>query len=300
MRVHLLRAAVAALVCVAAAGCNADDDQRHAHPGDGVGSLGQPDAPIAGPQGTQAQFVVECGLSHMATDDPIVFPDQPGMSHLHAFFGSTAVDASSTPADLLGTDTTCDQPLDTASYWAPVLLRDGEPLAPVKSTAYYRPGLGVDPTSVQAYPAGMVMLAGNPGATEEQPLSIVAWTCGAGIERAALPPECAEGSNLRLIVTFPDCWDGARLDSPDHYAHVAYSSGGHCPEGYPVPVPQLQFTVEYPAHGPTTGLALASGGLLTGHADFMNAWDQAKLEREVALCLHRELVCGVASGRTGI
>ena len=53
----------------------------------------------------------------------------------------------------------------------------------------------------------------------------------------------------------------------------------------------------HPAWGPTDGLLLASGGVLTGHADFMNGWDQAALEQEVRLCLHRKVVCGITSGR---
>ena len=109
----------------------------------------------------------------------------------------------------------------------------GEPVDPVKSTAYYRPGLGVDPTSVQAYPAGLQMVAGSAGATSPQPVSKVAWSCGVGIAREATPPACPEGRDLRLIVTFPDCWDGVHLDSDDHHAHVAYSSGGACPPAWP-------------------------------------------------------------------
>jgi hypothetical protein len=150
---------------------------------------------------------------------------------------------------------------------------------------------------VQPYPHGLMMIAGNAAATTPQPVEVVAWTCGAGIERAATPPECPDGRNLHLIVTFPDCWDGVRLDTANHIDHVAYSTGGVCPAGHPVPVPQLQFSVEYDHHGPTDGLELASGGLLSGHADFVNAWDPAKLASEVALCLHRDLVCGVTSGR---
>ena len=260
-------------------------------------SLGQPDRPIAGPQGATPQFLVECMHSHTASDDPIVYPGQPGQSHLHEFFGNTDVDAFTTVESLTNGGTTCDQPLDKAAYWAPALFRGAEVLTPVKSTAYYRPGEGVPAGSVQPYPVGLVMIAGNSGATGEQPLSIVAWGCGAGIERAVLPPECAEGRDLRLLVTFPDCWDGSNLDSNDHHAHVAYSSGGICPDGFAVSIPQLQFSVEYPVWGSTAGLALASGGLTTGHADFMNGWDQAKLISEVELCLHREVVCGVASGR---
>jgi hypothetical protein len=140
-------------------------------------------------------------------------------------------------------------------------------------------------------------VAGNAGAESPQPVSIVAWSCGAGIERAVTPPTCTRDRQLRLVVTFPDCWDGERLDSPDHHAHVAYSSKGSCPGSHPVPVPQLQFSVEYPVWGDPSGVLLASGGVLSGHADFMNGWDQRRLETEVRSCLHRKVVCGVASGR---
>ena len=32
-----------------------------------------------GPQGLAGQFVTDCGYSHSAPDDPIVFPGEPGM-----------------------------------------------------------------------------------------------------------------------------------------------------------------------------------------------------------------------------
>ncbi|MEI6403953.1 MAG: hypothetical protein WCP59_17400, partial [Actinomycetota bacterium] len=57
---------------------------------------GTPDRVIAGPQGGRGQFVVECGFSHAGTDDPIVYPGQPGASHEHVFFGNTGTDAAST------------------------------------------------------------------------------------------------------------------------------------------------------------------------------------------------------------
>jgi uncharacterized membrane-anchored protein YjiN (DUF445 family) len=49
-------------------------------------------------------------------------------------------------------------------------------------------------------------------------------------------------------------------------------------------------------HGDASKLQLASGSLLTGHADFVNSWDQEKLEDEVELCIGRDVVCGVTSG----
>jgi hypothetical protein len=64
-----------------------------------------------------------------------------------------------------------------------------------------------------------------------------------------------------------------------------------------VVIPQLTFEVHYPVTGDPAGLALASGGVHGVHADFVNAWDQAALAREVRICLNGGKVCGVVSNR---
>ncbi len=261
------------------------------------GAMGAPDRPVAGPQGRVAQFLVECPFSHALADDPIVFPGRPGQSHMHDFFGNASADAASTYASLLAGHSNCDQGLDTASYWAPAMIDDGRTLVPTKSVAYYRPGEGVDPTTVQSYPSGLKMIAGNAGAEGPQPTSVVAFTCGAGIARDAAPPTCPADRPLRMLVTFPDCWDGVHTDSDDHRSHMAYSSHGSCPSTHPVAVPQLQFSVAYPFSGDPSRLSLASGPIFTGHADFFNAWNEAKLTNEIDECIHRKVVCGVTSGR---
>lgn len=256
-----------------------------------------PDVVIRGPQGGRGQFVVQCDFDRFAADDPIVHPGAPGASHLHQFFGAVGVTATSTYDELLDADTTCRQRADTASYWAPALLdADGVPVEPIGSLAYYRAGVGVDPSVVRAFPADLTMVAGDHAALEPQPLSVVAWTCGTGSIRSVTPPDCRGTDSLRLLVTFPDCWNGVDRHSPDPSrpsAHVAYSSAGECPASHPVHVPQLQFAVAWEPRDPA-GLALASGSVLTGHADFWNAWDQGRLEREVAACLVRDLPCNVA------
>jgi hypothetical protein len=255
-----------------------------------------PDRIITGPQGRVAQFLAECGVSHFSFDDPIVHPGHAGASHQHVFFGNAAADADATTADLIGAETSCDQPLDTASYWTPVLLDEaGRRIDPIRSVAYYRAGPDVDPTTVVPYPLGLTMVAGDPGATEPQPLAVTAWSCGVAARRSVSPPACPEGTTLRLLVTFPDCWDGERLrpeDPDDHTSHVAYSAAGSCPASHPVPIPQLQFAVDHPPVDPT-GLHLSSGPIETAHADFWNAWDERKLRTEVEHCLHRGVVCGV-------
>ncbi len=122
---------------------------------DGSVALESIDPDRIGPQGRVAQFVVQCTLSHTGYDDPIVYPDEPGQSHLHTFFGNAMVDSNPDYERVAGAQTSCEQRQDTASYWAPALLdADGRVIEPAGITAYYRPGFGVDPATVEPYPAG--------------------------------------------------------------------------------------------------------------------------------------------------
>lgn len=244
------------------------------------------------------QFAVECGFDRFLADDPIVMPGRAGGSHLHQFFGAVDVSVDSTYDDLLVGDTTCDLRADTAAYWTPTLIdAEGRPVEPSGSVAYYRAGPDVDPTTLVPYPPGLMMVAGDHTAIDPQPESVVAWTCGAGGLRATEPPDCSGSTSLRLLVTFPDCWNGVDVRSPivpEPNRHVAYSAAGECPPDHPVHIPQLQFAVDWPVPETVDGLALSSGDIHSGHADFWNAWDQAALEREVAACLHRDLPCGIS------
>jgi hypothetical protein len=253
--------------------------------------------PALGPQGGAPQFTVECGWSHAAPDDPIVHPGRPGRSHLHDFFGATEVDAHSSAASLVGGGTTCDNRLDTAAYWAPALLDDGEPVEPVRSVLYYGVGGGVDPATVEPFPPGLLAIAGDPAPSAPQPVEVAAWRCGVSPVLHPEPPACPRGAPLAVRIAFPDCWDGRRTDSVDHRSHLARSESGSCPRSHPVPVPLLVMTISYPVWGDGHDLELASGGVHGLHADFVNAWDAAALEREVRACLNRAKVCGVVSNR---
>lgn len=250
-----------------------------------------------GPQGGVGQFAIECEYSHSAPDDPIVHPGRPGYSHRHDFFGNTTTDAFSTLDSLLAGDTTCKQRKDTAAYWAPTLYDHGEPVTPVTGVAYYRAAPGVDPAALQNYPEDLRIIAGDMSATSPQPTDLVGWTCGTSTRQSSEPPACPDTARLRAVITFPDCWDGERTDSPGHKAHMANSSEGTCPDSHPVHVPQLTFAVTYPITGDGHDLELASGSVLTLHSDFMNAWDTDKLGREIELCLHRDVVCSLFSNR---
>lgn len=250
-----------------------------------------------GPQGRVGQIVTECAYSHSAPDDPIVFPDEPGMSHEHDFFGNVTTDAFSTVDTLLREPTSCQKQRDTAAYWAPQLLDHGVAVVPSRSIAYYRAAPGVDPTLLEMYPKGLKIIAGDMTATEPLSADLAGWTCGVSSAHSAAPPECPDQAPLRAVMTFPDCWDGVHVDSENHRSHMANSTDGECPASHPVHVAQLTFSIAYPIAGDGHELTLASGSTYGIHADFINSWDQSGLAGEIRLCLHRDVVCGLSSNR---
>lgn len=271
---------------------------RHHHSAWSLDPTEVPPPQALAPQGRVPQFVVECDYSHRAPDDPIVAPGAPGASHSHDFFGATTTHAGSTAQDLVASDTTCNDPADTAAYWAPSLLVAGEALDPARAVAYYRAGPGIDPAVVDTWPLGLELLAGDPMADGPQPLGVVAWHCGNAERLSSDPPTCGERAPLALRLTFPDCWNGRDLASADNRSHVAYSVGGTCGEDHPTPITQLVLVVQYPFAGEPADLTLSSGPVHTAHGDVLNGWRPDGLRRHVERCLNRHLVCSVSSTRT--
>jgi hypothetical protein len=231
-------------------------------------------------------FVSSCTFTHRAPDDPIVAFGLPGASHDHSFVGNTSTNASSTLASLLQAGTTCHRPGDTAAYWMPTLLRDGQPVIPVHAQIYYRRSTQ---RHVEAFPPGFRMIAGDAKATAPQARRITFWNCGVqgGVRASTEVPTCpnARRAGLRLHVTFPSCWDGQNLDSPNHQSHVTYPVQGRCPSRYRHALPQISLIYRFAITG-GPGVTLASGGQYSAHADFFNAWRQNDLQSLVDGCLN--------------
>jgi hypothetical protein len=237
-------------------------------------------------------FVSTCKFSHSLMDDPIVYPGQPGKSHDHTFVGNTSTDANSTLASLQAAGTTCQRPADTAGYWMPTLIVDGQPVKPLGATIYYRRNTR---DRVHAFPSGLKMIAGDSKATTPQDKRITFWNCGveSGMAPSDAPPVCPamRGQELRLHVNFQSCWDGTNLDSADHKSHMSYPTAGACPADHPVAVPAISLIYRYPVSG-AHEFALASGGVYSAHADFFNAWNQPRLTQLVNFCLNGLRHCG--------
>lgn len=248
-------------------------------------------------------FRVECTFSHRAQVDPIVSFGGRSM-HIHDFFGNTSTAASSTYASMGKGGSTCSDTGDRAGYWVPSLVApDGRFVQPERSVFYYR-NRPVEYSKTVPFPPDFRMIAGGKDAFPH-----AYWTCDGesdtGYEsRRATIPDCGRGGKIKLHVFFPSCWDGKRLDSPDHRSHVTYGRDDDgavegtdpdvCPKSHPVKLPQLDFRVQYPVSG-GRGYRLADGEVLP-HADFWNTWKQARLEQWVAKCLgYRGSSCGLAT-----
>ncbi|KAF2737207.1 hypothetical protein EJ04DRAFT_561842 [Polyplosphaeria fusca] len=225
--------------------------------------------------------------------DPLVNPGVVGTPHTHQIVGGNSFRAEMTPVsyDLPSHSncTTCTFSEDFSNYWTAALYyraRNGTfkrveqfPNGGLTQrggmTVYYIPPYD-QVSNVTAFSPGFRMLAGNPmlrNTTGESrgicnrcfegdnftPFGGAPCT---GNDTTSLPNHFCPGG-IRTTVSFPTCWDGVNLDSPDHQSHVVYSDipfepyfdpvihqpytpaqqRGKCPESHPVKLPQLMYEI---------------------------------------------------------
>jgi hypothetical protein len=235
-----------------------------------------------------SSFRTVCQYSHMSSDDPIVYPGQPGAAHLHMFWGNSLTDANSTAESIAtkGNGTCRGGTVNRTAYWAPAVIdtHTGTPIAPDLIHVYYKSGyLGVKPQQIQPMPAGLRMIAGNAKATAPQ--DYVGWKCWdvGGASKAPIP-KCGVGDSIAMTVEFPQCWNGKDLDSPDHKSHMSYAiEGKGCPAAYPVALPVITFNILYKVTPglDTSGWRLSSDMYpanqpagYSAHGDWFNGWKQ--------------------------
>lgn len=251
--------------------------------------------------GNPGIFTDRCGFSHEAPDDPILMPGKTGMSMQHDFYGNTGTSATSTAASLVGGQTLCTTSADASAYWTPVLYQNGHALTPSSALIYWRRPPN-DTEAVTAIPAGLQMIAGNEKAMAPQPKSVVAWSCTGVLQQrrtTTTPHDCMGNSHLRLVVTFPSCWDGHTLSGATQ-TDVVYRGPDGCPASHPVQIPQVVFHVSYPTSS-AAGLTLSMGPTMQGsvdtaHVDFINGWTESIMQRDTAACVATSTRCGPVTG----
>lgn len=247
-------------------------------------------------------WLLRCKHAETLTDDPIMHPGMPGMSHNHDFFGNLGTNADSTYASMTASKTACLTTADTAAYWQPTLreLVDGkwQTASPTSSgqQIYYR-GRYSKGVVVQPMPADLRITTGNAMATSLADNSAltgdnISWECTGGSDKSYTSPSLDCGKVVEEVVAFPSCWDGV-LTHVNDSAHVAYAPDmGRCPSNFPIAMPRISLRVKFPVAKGTTAFALASGATYTAHADFWNTWQQRGLNYLVANCINAKVSCG--------
>ncbi len=269
-------------------------------------------------------FRTHCLETHVANDDPLVKPNEPGAAHEHVFLGNPTVDAFTTIDTLIEADETlCDgDTLNRSGYWIPSLYDAfGERIRYVDPLIYYKTGYHLPPNDIVPPPPGLRMIAGDAMASAPQAVAITKFRCGSWtpeepqfspgdpLDHIPTLPDCDVGDIVEMRLVFPQCWDGMNLASDDHQSHMAYPEEatapnpgtGSCPNSHPVAIPEISYNfhvyVTEETGSPSawrfvTDPTGADGGT-TFHGDWMNGWDEDVMTTIVENCLHGTLECMV-------
>ena len=282
--------------------------------------------PPSGAPDVVGAFRFICLPGQLKADDPIVYPGQPGRSHLHQFFGNDSADANSTYASLRGAgNSTCISPVNRSAYWMPAVLNGkGQVVRPDFVSIYYkrRPlsdPIVSDPTHPRyqgkgtKLPNGIRFIFGRNMLNLAEPeTGAVSFGCDGP---TAVPGNrynnfeeaqegCPVGNRIGVKIGAPDCWDGKNLDSSDHRSHVSYGSFGDwgyykCPASHPYVIPAFSMAAWFTqAEGETYSLVSdhmdTSPGHKRGdtfHADFFMAWDPVVHDMWEKNCIDKMLNC---------
>jgi hypothetical protein len=305
-----------------ASGVNVDD---YLQPAWGTGAIPSHDVDVGA-------FRFLCAPSHNAYDDPVVYPGQPGRSHLHTFFGNTLADANSTYQSLRTTgESTCNNLLNRSAYWMPALMNgQGKVVMPDYASIYYKRMPSSDPrcttqaTACVAMPRGLRFVFGYNMSDPAHSGSFY-WNCDgvgavpghyANIAQAAVG--CPAGARIGAMVVAPICWNGTQLDSADHRSHLAYQyynewGQPQCDADHPYLLPQFQIAAWYTTDATLDrsgnqsieantwylssdrmpGMAWTTPGA-TLHSDWFGAWEDSIMDRWMSHCIDQLLSCNGA------
>lgn len=294
------------------------DLQAYLTPAWGVGAVPGNEAP-----GVEGAFRFICAPSHLAYDDPIVYPGQPGKAHLHTFFGNTKADANSTYASLRTTgESTCNNLLNRSAYWMPAMMHpSGKVVMPDWVSIYYKRAPASSKycappyaTACLALPRGLRYVFGYnmSDPTRSDPAGNRWFNCdGAGAisGRFATIAEaaqgCPAGARLGAVVVGPNCWNGRDLDSADHRSHMTYQvQDGYgravCPATHPYLLPFFELGAWFTNDGTAARWTLSSDTMpnmpaMRGgeslHADWFGGWEDSVQALWTANCIDKALSC---------
>jgi hypothetical protein len=283
------------------------------------GSWGKGNVAAENSQDVVGAFRFICGAGQVSYDDPIVFPGQPGKSHLHQYYGNTSANANSTFASLRASgDSTCNNigngtAANRSAYWMPAMLDGkGHVVRPDYVSVYYKRGPDnagecADNICV-SIPNGVKFIQGFDMATGSPSPQPGDFVCGSNVMRtlAQARTNCRAGQKLEMRIQSLKCWNG-QLDSADHRSHFApmisdASTGWKkkCPSSHRYLPPQFTISAFYTiGSGDDVGLWSLSSDAMhpnlpkgsTLHFDYFEAWDVLVKDMWVDNCVGKLLNC---------
>lgn len=238
--------------------------------------------PISAKPDNVGAFRFICGPGQVLADDPIMYPGQPGKSHLHQFYGNLEANAYSTYESLRKTGrSSCNvgpAAVNRSGYWMPALLDgNGNVVRPDYVSIYYKRQPLSDPVvsdpknpRFMGYalplPNGLRFIFGRDMTNlAARPTGNFHFLCqtrgGAPVTKGSVRTMaealsvCKPGNQFAAIVDAPHCWDGKNLDSPNHRDHVAYPSYRYswkgalkCPPSHPFVIPTFTLGARWTIH----------------------------------------------------
>ena len=284
---------------------------------------------------SEGAFRFVCSASHEAYDDPIVYPGQPGKSHLHEFFGNSLTNASSTYQSLRTTgDSSCLNAANRSAYWMPAMMNSqAKVVRPDVVTSITSVGpqaafiarrtVQAQGTACVAFPRGLPFVFGfnmqNPGVSATDVNGGTWFNCagptadpGQYKTLVEAAQHCPVGNQIGAVITAPNCWDGKNLNTADHRSHMAYGTYGqndvylHCPKNHPYVVPAITLGAWFTVDSDTAQWRFSSDNMpgmetmaagTTFHADYFESWDDNVMKTWMDNCIDKGLNC--QSGQPG-
>lgn|SRR5574343_20389 len=242
------------------------------------------------PDKSNAKLRVGCRPAWYRQVDPLVSPGNPMSAHVHVGFGNNSITENSNLDDLvnIGASSCVGGTAVRSAGWVPAMINmDTKTIVPpLRNLLYYFSGYGDKAfNNINPIPNGLKFLVGDANnSTEIQSIftkKFAAYSClnattqNPRVISYSSIPICNGGELLRITLPFPNCWDGVRLDAPNHKDHIAFFKANwytfnECPATHPVRLMQVSFNIDYkvPVGETTSNWWLSSDDMETGNRGY--------------------------------
>lgn len=251
---------------------------------------------------------VFCTTSHLSYDDSIIYPGQPGVNHLHYFWGRSDADAYTSPDNITDkTESSCEGGTEyRAAVWIPAFFNSStdEPVIAEQVIQYYkdfRPENEI--AELQVIPDGMEFLASKETLNYKNQINprlitkdgVLGW-----FVTLSFPSCAAVDFNGNPILSFRDM-GGEAANIPN--SHVAYPGGPNrnkagCPSSHPYGFPMTEAVVFFAAQHigqakpyVSSDKMLGAQNLETLHADYIFGASDF-VNQSILRCVKEARKCG--------